>query len=141
MSKRGIVKKISVQRGTPRESDTASRREEACLLIPCNVVPQLVTSQPVTADLTLTCFSHTDVLGPSRKSRKTARIIHSAQRTCTHFVKFPTLAKTQKSNRRHGFRAQKRKHEQRYTETDMKEFDSVAIVAIMDLELFLSEKA
>ena len=26
---------------------------------------------------------------------KTARIIHSAQRTCTHFVKFPTLAQTE----------------------------------------------
>ena len=52
--------------GTPRESDTASRREEACLLNPCNVVAQLVTSQPVAVDLTQTCFSCTDVLGPSR---------------------------------------------------------------------------
>ena len=31
---------FSVQRGTPRESDTASRREEACLLNHCNVVAQ-----------------------------------------------------------------------------------------------------
>ena len=31
---------FSVQRRTPRESDTASRREEACLLNPCNVVAQ-----------------------------------------------------------------------------------------------------
>ena len=30
----------------------------------------LHTSQPATVDLTLTCFSHTDVLGPSRISRK-----------------------------------------------------------------------
>ena len=52
-----------MQRGTPRESDTASRREVACLLNPCNVVAQLVTSQPVTVHLTLTCFSYTDVLG------------------------------------------------------------------------------
>ena len=29
-----------VQRGTPRESDAASRREEACMLNPCNVVAQ-----------------------------------------------------------------------------------------------------
>ena len=30
---------------------------EKCLLNPCNVVAQWVTSQPVTVDLTLTCFS------------------------------------------------------------------------------------
>ena len=59
-----------MQRGTPRESDTASRREEARLLNPCNVVALLVTSQLVTVDLTRTCFSYTDVLGPSRISRK-----------------------------------------------------------------------
>ena len=35
-----FLKFSSVQRGTPRESDTASRREEACLLNPCNVVAQ-----------------------------------------------------------------------------------------------------
>ena len=45
---------FSVQRGTPRESDTASRREEACLLNPCDVVAQLVTSQPDAADTTMT---------------------------------------------------------------------------------------
>ena len=37
-----LVGIFSVQRGTPRESDTASRREKACLLNPCNVVAQLV---------------------------------------------------------------------------------------------------
>ena len=31
---------IFVQRGTPREFDTASRREEACLLNLCYVVAQ-----------------------------------------------------------------------------------------------------
>ena len=61
---------FSVQRGTPRESDTASRREEACLFKPCNVVALLVTSQPVTVDTTVTFFSHSDVLGPSRITRK-----------------------------------------------------------------------
>ena len=69
-----------MQRGTPRESDTALRREKACLLNPCNVVAQLVTSQPATVDLTLTCFSYTDVLGPSRIVRKqlASSTVHSA---------------------------------------------------------------
>ena len=58
--------KYSVQRGTPLESDTASRREEACLLNTCYVVAQMVTSQRDTADTTVTFFSYTDVLGPSR---------------------------------------------------------------------------
>ena len=40
----------------------------------------------------LTCFSYTDVLELESDHVKTVRIIHSAQRTCTHFVKFPTLA-------------------------------------------------
>ena len=35
-----FLKIFSVQRGTPRESDTASRREEACLLNLCNVVAE-----------------------------------------------------------------------------------------------------
>ena len=35
-----FLKIFSVQRGSLRESDTASRREEACLLIPCNAVAQ-----------------------------------------------------------------------------------------------------
>ena len=74
MSKRRFLENFSVQRGTPRESDTASRREEACLVNPCNVVAQLVTSRPVT------CFSCTDVLGPSRITRKqlASPIVHSA---------------------------------------------------------------
>ena len=55
-----------------------------CLLNPCNVVAQLVTSQLVTVDLTLTCFTCTDVLVPSRITR-TARIIHSAERIFTRF--------------------------------------------------------
>ena len=54
VSKRRFLEIFSVQRGTPRESDTASRREEACLLNPCNVVAQLVTSQPDAADTTMT---------------------------------------------------------------------------------------
>ena len=37
---RRFLKFFSVQRGTPRESDTASRREEARSLNPCNVVAQ-----------------------------------------------------------------------------------------------------
>ena len=51
-----------------------------CLLNPCNVVAQLVTSQPDAVDLTLTCFSHTDVLGPSRIARKqlASSTVHSA---------------------------------------------------------------
>ena len=52
---------------------------EKCLLNPCNVVAQLVTSQPVTVDTTLPFISHTDVLGPSRISRKQlASTMHSA---------------------------------------------------------------
>ena len=56
-----------MQRGTPRESDTASRRE---LVEPVYLVAQLVTSQPVTVDTTVTFFSHSDVLGPSRNTRE-----------------------------------------------------------------------
>ena len=70
VSKRRIFEIFSVQRGTPRESDTGLRREEACLLNLCNVVAQLVTSQPVTVDTTVTFFPHSDVLGPSRITRK-----------------------------------------------------------------------
>ena len=82
-----------MQRGTPRESDTASRREEACLLNPCNVVAQLVTSQSATVDFTLTCFSYTDVLGPSRIVRKelASSTVHSVH---LHIVcRFPLLQK------------------------------------------------
>ena len=46
-----------MQRETPRESDTTSRREEACLLNLCYVVAQQVTSQPDTVDMTVTYFS------------------------------------------------------------------------------------
>ena len=78
VSKRRFVE-FSVKRRAPRETDTASRREEACLLNPCNVVAQLVTSQPVTVDTTVTFFSHSDVLGPSRITRKklSSSIVHS----------------------------------------------------------------
>ena len=58
---------------------------------PCNVVAQLVTSQPVAEDLTLTCFSCTDLLGPSRITRKqlASSIEHSA---LVHVVRgFPLL--------------------------------------------------
>ena len=40
VSMRRFLKLFSVQQGTPRESDTASRREEACLWNLCNVVAQ-----------------------------------------------------------------------------------------------------
>ena len=40
VSKRRFFGVFSVQRGTPRESDTASRPEEVCMLNPCNVVAQ-----------------------------------------------------------------------------------------------------
>ena len=70
VSKRGFLEIFSVQRETPRESDTASRREEACLLNLCYVVAQLVTSHLVAVDMTRTCFSGTDVLGPSRIREK-----------------------------------------------------------------------
>ena len=53
---RRFLKFISVRRGTLRESDTASRREEACLLNPCNVVA-VVTLQLDTVDMTVTYFS------------------------------------------------------------------------------------
>ena len=41
-----------------------------CLLNPCNVVAQFVTSQLVTEDTTVTLFSHSDVLDPGRITRK-----------------------------------------------------------------------
>ena len=62
---------------------------------PSNVVAQLVTSQLVTVDLTLACFSYRR-LGPKSDHEKTARIIHSAQRTFAHSVTFPTLARKEK---------------------------------------------
>ena len=51
-----------------------------CVMSWHSFVAQLVTSQLVTADLTLTCFSYTDVLGPSRITRKqlASSIVHSA---------------------------------------------------------------
>ena len=50
------------------------------MLNPCDVVAQLVTSQPVTVHLAMTCFSYTEVLGPSRISRKqlASSTVHSA---------------------------------------------------------------
>ena len=50
------------------------------LLNPCNVVAQLVTSQPVTEDMTKTFFSHSDVSCASRITRKllASSIVHSA---------------------------------------------------------------
>ena len=80
-----------MQRGTLRESDTASRREEACLLNPFNVVAQLVTTA---------CYSglDTDMLlvqrrvGPKSDHEKTTRIIHCAHRTFARFAWFPSLA-------------------------------------------------
>ena len=77
VSMRRFFWNFSVQRGTPRESDTASRREDACLLNPCDVVAQLVTSQPVTADIPLTLRR----FGPKSDHEKKARIIQCAQRT------------------------------------------------------------
>ena len=91
MSERGFLEIFSVQRGTPRESDTASRREEACLLNLCYVVAQLDTSQPVAVDTTTTHVIHRR-LGTKSDIVKTARIIHSAQRTFARFAWFPTLA-------------------------------------------------
>ena len=70
VSKRRCCDFFSVQRGIPRESDTASRREEACLLNPCYVVAQLVTSQPDTVDMTLTYFSAHRRLGPKSDQRE-----------------------------------------------------------------------
>ena len=61
------------------------------MLNPCDVVAQLVTSQPVSVHLALTCFSYTARLGPKSGIEKTARIIHSAQRTFTRFAWFPIL--------------------------------------------------
>ena len=50
------------------------------MLNPCNVVAQLVRSQPITVDTTVTFFSHSGVLGPSRFTRKelASSIVHSA---------------------------------------------------------------
>ena len=84
VSKRRFVLEIfSLLRGTHRESDTASRCEEACLLNLCNVVAQWSHQQPGTENMTLllcvTFISYTDVLGPSRIAEKTILIIvHSA---------------------------------------------------------------
>ena len=63
-----------------------------CLLNPCDVVAQLVTSQLVAVDTTMTFFLTLGRLGPKSDHEKTARIIHCAQRTFTRFVLFPTLA-------------------------------------------------
>ena len=62
------------------------------LLNPCNVVAQQVTSQPVTVDTTVTFLLTHRRLGPKSDIVKTARLIHSAQRTFTRFAWFPILA-------------------------------------------------
>ena len=64
-----------------------TQKEKNCLLNPFNVVAQWVTPQPDAEDVTLTFFSHSDVLGQSRMVEKTILIIHCAQR-----LSFPTLA-------------------------------------------------
>ena len=73
--------------------DSSSPSHKQKNLNPCSVVAQLVTSQLVTVDLTLTCFSHTDVLGPSRTVRKqlASSTVHSAH---SHVLRgFPLLHK------------------------------------------------
>ena len=80
-----IFKNFSVQRGTPRESDTASRREEACLLNLCYVVAQWVTSQPDTVDMTVTYFSSHRRLELKSDPRETILILVRSA-LCTRFV-------------------------------------------------------
>ena len=79
-----VDESVPAHRDTPpsssRESALEPRRREVSdkhiiciqfqLVEPCNVVAQLVTSQPVAAHTTVTFFSHSDVLGPSRNTRK-----------------------------------------------------------------------
>ena len=64
-----------------RLANLTQPREEACLLNPCNVVAQLVTSEFVTVDTTVIFFSHSDVLDPASDHEKIAGIIHGAQHT------------------------------------------------------------
>ena len=47
---------------------------------PCTAAAQLLTSPPVTEDLTMTFISHSDVLGPSRITSKqlASSVVHSA---------------------------------------------------------------
>ena len=65
---------------TARLKAKVNIRVRICWLNPCNVFAQLVTSQPIAVDTTPTCFSYTDVLGPSRITRKqlASSIVHSA---------------------------------------------------------------
>ena len=56
------------------------------------LVEQLVTSQPVAVDRSVTFLLTHRRLGPKSDIVKTARIIHSAQRTFTRFAWFPILA-------------------------------------------------
>ena len=58
---------------------TCKNSHNMCLLNPCNVFAQLVTSQSVAVDTTMTFFSRSDVLGPSRITRKqlASSIAHS----------------------------------------------------------------
>ena len=55
---------------TSQNKPTKPTNQQTCLLNPCNVVAQLVTSRPVAVDTTVTFFSHADVLDPSRITRK-----------------------------------------------------------------------
>ena len=79
-----FLKIFSVQRGTPRESDTAARLEEACLLNLCDVVVQWVTSQPDTVDMTVTFLSSHRRLGP-KSDRRENNSHPCAQRTLHPF--------------------------------------------------------
>ena len=76
----GMVKWTSRTVDTTEQPDTASRREEVCLLNSCDVAAQLLTSQPIKEDLTMTFISHSDVLGPSqiRKKKLASSVVHSA---------------------------------------------------------------
>ena len=79
VSMRRFLKFFSVQRGTLRESYTASRREEACLLNLCFVVAQWVTSQSVTVDMTVTfLFTHRRLRPKSDQREKIVILVHSA---------------------------------------------------------------
>ena len=62
------------------KSKKKQKQNKNCLLNPCNVVAQLVTSQPDAVDTTMTFMWYTDVMGPSRISWN-QHVSSSAQRT------------------------------------------------------------
>ena len=80
-----------MQRGTPRESDTASRRGEVSVLV------EPVKCCCTVGHITACCSRHNNDcllalrrLGPKSDHEKTARIIHCAQRIFTRMcVCFP----------------------------------------------------